>query len=77
MNKLSAFAFWLLIASCETQTNPASKLFQHALSHIFPHLKHKMKDTKEILQTILTINEQFPDGLPGCAVNVGCDVKKL
>ena len=36
-----------------------------------------MKDTKAILQKILTINEHFPGGLPEGSVNVGCDVKKL
>ena len=36
-----------------------------------------MKDTKAILKRILTINEQFPNGLPVSAINVGCDVKKL
>ena len=57
--------------------NPASKLFQFSISHIFGHLRYKMKDTKAILQKIITINEQFPNGLPHSAVNVGCDVKKL
>ena len=67
----------LLLASCGTPSNPASKLFQYSISHIFPHLKSKMKDTKAILAKILDINEQFPDGLPDSAIHVGCDVKKL
>ena len=67
----------LLLASCGTPSNPASKLFQFSISHIFQHLKSKMKDTKAILQKILTINEHFPGGLPEGSVNVGCDVKKL
>ena len=36
-----------------------------------------MKDTKAILNKILQINEQFPDGLPEEAINVGCDVVGL
>ena len=45
--------------------------------HIFPYLNSKMKDTKAVLQKILTINEKYPSGLPNAEVNVGCDVKKL
>jgi hypothetical protein len=67
----------LLLASCGTPTNPASKLFQFAIAHIFPHLRSKMKDTKAILTKLLEIKEKFPNGLPEGAVNVGCDVKKL
>ena len=67
----------LLLASCGTPSNPASKLFQYTISHIFPHLKSKMKDTKAILAKIISINEQYSDGLPDSAVHVGCDVKKL
>jgi hypothetical protein len=67
----------LLLASGGTPTNPASKLFQFAIAHIFPHLTSKMKDTKAILTKLLEIKDKFPNGLPEGAVNVGCDVKKL
>ena len=36
------------MASCGTPTNPASKLFQSTIAHIFQHLDSKMKNTKAI-----------------------------
>ena len=36
-----------------------------------------MKDTKAILNKILEIKKQFPNGLPPSAINIGCDVMKL
>ena len=36
-----------------------------------------MKVTKAVLQKIIEINENYPNGLPENSINIGCDVKKL
>ena len=67
----------LLLASCGTPTNPASKLLQASISHIIPHLRSNMRDTAAILRKIKRINEEHPEGLPEATINLGCDVEAM
>ena len=67
----------LLLASCGTPTNPASKLLQTSISHIIPHLRSNMRDTAAILRKIKRINEENPEGLPEATINLGCDVEAM
>ena len=67
----------LLLTSCGTPVNPASKLLQMSISHIIPHLESNMRDTAAILRKISDINQEHPEGLPETTINLGCDVEAM
>ena len=67
----------LLLASCGTPTQPASKFLQMSIAHLFKHLPHKLKNTQALLGKIIDINESHPEGLPDQAINLGCDVVNM
>jgi hypothetical protein len=67
----------LLLASCGTPTQPASKFLQMSISHLFQHLPHKLRNTQALLQRISDINNSHPEGLPDSAINLGCDVVNM
>jgi hypothetical protein len=67
----------LLLASCGTPTQPASKFLQMSISHLFQYLPHKLKNTQALLRKISDINTDHPQGLPEGAINLGCDVENM
>ena len=67
----------LLLASCGTPTQPASKFLQMSIAHLFQYLPHKLKNTQSLLRKISDINIAHPEGLPETAINLGCDVENM
>ena len=69
----------MLLTGTNTPVQPLSKLVQDGIRHIIPHLKYKARDTKHILQIIISLNNQWGNlgGIPNTAKQIACDVKKL
>lgn len=69
----------LLLCGTNTPVQPLSKLVQDAIQHLVPTLKYKARDTKEIHQIIIKLNQSWQNigGLPASAKQVCADVRKL
>ena len=63
----------LLLSSCGTPTQPASKFLHMS----FSHLPHKLKDTTALLRKLSDINNEHPGGIPDTAINLGCDIVNM
>ena len=75
-HKPPPFPHRLLLSGSGTPTQNLSKVIQLAINHLTEKLPYQILDTKEFLNKIETINEEYSP-LPSSAVLATCDVVSL